>query len=194
MIFLGEIIMQMKERREFYLAAAMTGDEAALEWVLQAFNGLIWQEFQGQKMRPKPDDWYHECRLVMYRCLMKLPHQHWGVLTIYFQRALRHHVTSLWREEVQSKYGPMLSDDCLTYLPTDQAYGSNLGIEWHLLLVGAMAELSTLQYQLMTLRLQGYSIQECSVELDKSASWCYQQWRLIQHYFKSMKERPHAFN
>ncbi len=63
MIFLGEIIMQMKERREFYLAA-MTGDEAALEWVLQAFNGLIWQEFQGQKMRPKPDDWYHECRLA----------------------------------------------------------------------------------------------------------------------------------
>lgn len=56
--------MQMKERREFYLAAAMTGDETALEWVLQAFNGLIWQEFQGQKMRPKPDDWYHECRLA----------------------------------------------------------------------------------------------------------------------------------
>ncbi|QOD86241.1 hypothetical protein IE337_01090 [Weissella viridescens] len=77
--------MLTKQEKHELLAAAIAGDEQALERVVHEFDGWIWRQYTQQRVRPKAEDWYHECRLVMYRCLAKLPQQHWGVLTSYFQ-------------------------------------------------------------------------------------------------------------
>ncbi|MBM7616745.1 DNA-directed RNA polymerase specialized sigma24 family protein [Weissella uvarum] len=178
--------MQSKQRNQL-LDKALLGDETAFCELLHEFDGLIWQQFQQQRVRQAPADWYQECRIVMHRCLTKLPQQHWGVLTMYFRQALFHHITSVWRLEYQSKFGPVLSDECLAYCPVPETSLARQ-TEFTELFDQVKHQLAPTQQKLLVLRFKGYTIKECAKQLHRSPSWCYQQWRLIQKYFVSLKQ------
>lgn len=182
--------MLTKQEKHELLAAAIAGDEQALERVVHELDGWIWRQYTQQRVRPKAEDWYHECRLVMYRCLAKLPQQHWGVLTSYFQRVVYHHVTTIWWKEFQVKFDTVLSDECLAYLPesAQQRLPASTKVEWCDMKGRVQADLKPAQQQLLQMRLQGYPLKECAAQLQCSVSWCCQQWRLIQKYFDCLKQ------
>ncbi|KRN32364.1 RNA polymerase sigma factor [Weissella halotolerans] len=176
--------MTTEIERVALLQAAKTGDEEAFKKLVACFDGLIWRTFTEQNLRQQPDDWYQECRIVMFRCLMRLETEHWGVLTNYFRRALFHHRTSLWRSEFKRATATPLAEEAASYDIEAPQLAPGHRVEWADLVQCVYDSLNPRQQRLLRLWLAGYTMQECAKALDRSPSWCYQNWQLIQKYFK----------
>ncbi|KAA8434716.1 hypothetical protein ACFQGR_06935 [Weissella sagaensis] len=166
---------------------AQSGDEQAFEQIFMQFEGLVWKMYSQQRVRPQPNDWQQECRVVLHKTLRLLRNQTWAALTIYYQRSLQTHVVQIWRNEyrVFDVQVPILKEtiapydakqSIVKYEPMINEWLTTI-IEWYLTLPGKERELA---YLLM----QGYGIAEAAKVIKRSRSWCYgvrRKWQLFYH-------------
>jgi len=163
------------------LMAARDGDEDAFETIAMRFTGLIWQGYKHQNIRGMPQDWIHEARIVLFQCIQRIKKVNWGVLTSYYQRALYHHPVTLWRQE--EKRAANVNEAIQRNLNIQSMQVTdNPELQLNLFCQHMDGELSDTQYQLLLLRVKGYSITECSKILNKSKSWCYLTLKDIRIY------------
>ncbi|MCW0953799.1 helix-turn-helix domain-containing protein [Weissella ceti] len=163
------------------LLAAQSGDEEAFEVIVQRYSGLIWRGYKYQSIRIASKDWQHEARIVLFYCLQRIKDLQWGVLTAYYQRALIHHPVTLWRQE--EKRAAIVKDVLKNGAINPREYFIvEPELQLHLFCNEMVIELQAEQYQLLQLRVTGYSIAECARILKRSKSWCYLTMKEIRIY------------
>lgn len=175
----------MDEKQSELIIRAQAGDEQAFEQIFMQFEGLVWKMYSQQRVRPQPNDWQQECRVVLHKTLRLLRKQAWAALTIYYQRSLQTHVVQLWRNEyrVLDVQVPILKETVAPY-EVKQAVAQyeptvnewlTIIIEWYLTLPGKERELAYLL-------IQGYGMAEAAKVINRSRSWCYgvrRKWQLF---------------
>lgn len=171
----------MIQTDEALLLAAKTGDEDAFEVIVQRYAGLIWRGYRYQNVRTGPQDWQHEARIVLFYCIQRIKTLKWGILTVYFQRALKHHPITLWRQEdKRANYVKEALE--FASVGTLDRFLPEPELQLHVFCAQIQERLTETQYKLLQLRILGYSISECADELNKSKSWCYLTMKEIRNY------------